>query len=236
MDLGAEFLRLDEGAAGERRAGDAGREAEIVLDPRARPGLAAIGARVENDDARGPRTPRRRRWRGRPDRRRRWRHRRRLPARARGTMRKRPRQRRLARIAEDGAVRDHDQRHVLRRRRVALDDVARLGVGRRVEEVMGMAVPVEEILEPGDGGRCRRADEHRAAGAGADQRDAAQDERAHDALAELGLGDQQRPEVLGRDRAAPRPRPRHGRRPAPAGRTACRPRPGTGPDPARPPA
>ena len=64
---------------------------------------------------------------------------------------------------------------------------------------MGIAVPAEEILEPGDAGRCRRADEDRAAGAGADQRDPAEDERAHDALAKLGLGDQQRPEVLRRD-------------------------------------
>ena len=38
---GAELLRLHDGALGEVAAGDAGREAEVVLDPRAGPGLAA---------------------------------------------------------------------------------------------------------------------------------------------------------------------------------------------------
>ncbi len=44
-----------------------------------------------------------------------------------------------------------------------------------------------------------RADQHRAADAALDQADPAQDQRAHDALAELGLGDQQRAQFLRRD-------------------------------------
>ncbi len=65
---------------------------------------------------------------------------------------------------------------------------------------------------PGAGGRCalrkfcrrkhvrrlRAADQHGAARAGFDQPDAAQDQRAHDAFAEVRLGDDQRAQLLGR--------------------------------------
>ncbi len=49
-DLGAEFLRLAERAAGERQARNAGRKAEIVLDARRCPGLAAERALIQHDD------------------------------------------------------------------------------------------------------------------------------------------------------------------------------------------
>ena len=48
MHLGAEFLRLDEGAAGQRLPGNAGRKAQIVFDARAGAGLAAERARIEH--------------------------------------------------------------------------------------------------------------------------------------------------------------------------------------------
>ena len=48
-DLHAEFQRLIEGPAGERHAGDAGGEAEIILDARRRAGLSAKGAGIEHD-------------------------------------------------------------------------------------------------------------------------------------------------------------------------------------------
>ena len=48
-DLGAELLRLGEGAAGQRLAGNAGGKAEIVLDARRGAGLAADGALIEHD-------------------------------------------------------------------------------------------------------------------------------------------------------------------------------------------
>ena len=51
QDLGAELLRLHERAAGQRLPRDSGREAEVVLDARARAGLAAERAAVEHDDA-----------------------------------------------------------------------------------------------------------------------------------------------------------------------------------------
>ncbi len=50
QDLGAEFLRLHERAAGERRAGNAGRKAEVILDARAGARLAAVRSAVEHDD------------------------------------------------------------------------------------------------------------------------------------------------------------------------------------------
>jgi hypothetical protein len=46
----AELLRLVERAAGQRAAGNARREPEIVLDARGRAGLAAEGARIEHGD------------------------------------------------------------------------------------------------------------------------------------------------------------------------------------------
>jgi hypothetical protein len=49
-DVGAEFLRLNESARGQRLAGDSGRKAEVVLDPGAGPRLPAVGAGVENRD------------------------------------------------------------------------------------------------------------------------------------------------------------------------------------------
>ena len=46
--LGAELLRLREGASGELLAGDAGRKAEIVLDPRAGSCLPARRIRLDH--------------------------------------------------------------------------------------------------------------------------------------------------------------------------------------------
>ena len=48
-ELRAELLRLHERAAREELARDAGREAEVVLDPRARSGLAAGRAGLEHE-------------------------------------------------------------------------------------------------------------------------------------------------------------------------------------------
>ena len=57
-DGGAELLGLDHGPVGQLRAGDAGREAEVVLDPRRGAGLPAGGDRVERRPS--PALPRRR--------------------------------------------------------------------------------------------------------------------------------------------------------------------------------
>ena len=49
-DVGAKFLRLIEGAGGERQAAYAGRKAKVVFDPGAGPGLTAVTTGVENRD------------------------------------------------------------------------------------------------------------------------------------------------------------------------------------------
>ena len=61
-----------------------------------------------------------------------------------------------------------------------------------------MAVAAQEIDQPKHVRIAFRADDDRT-GAGLDQADAAQDQRAHDALAKIGLGDQQRAQPLGRN-------------------------------------
>ena len=54
-----------------------------------------------------------------------------------------------------------------------------------------MAVAGQEILQPQHVGVVGAADDDRPAGAALEQADAAQDQRAHDPLAEFGLLDQQ---------------------------------------------
>ena len=64
---------------------------------------------------------------------------------------------------------------------------------------MRNAVAAEEVAQAHDVGRRRRTDQHRAAGAGLDQPHAPQDQRAHDPLAEIGFGNQQRTQPVVRD-------------------------------------
>ncbi len=65
--------------------------------------------------------------------------------------------------------------------------------------MMRIAVAGQKALETNDTGGIRRTDQHRPAGSAPDQADAAQNERAHDALAEIGLSDHQRAQPFGRD-------------------------------------
>ena len=62
---------------------------------------------------------------------------------------------------------------------------------------MGIAVAREEALQPYRVGAGRRTDEYRATSTRFDQGYAAEDERAHHALAEFGFGDQQRAQAVG---------------------------------------
>ena len=115
-------------------------------------------------------------------------------------------------IAQHRAVGADRERQILGARRVALDERARVGVVRGIEHLVRNAVAGQEIAQPRDVRRAGRADQHRAARAGLDQRHAAQDQRAHDLLAE------RRPRrsaarAAARDRsAAPRRRPPRCRR------------------------
>ena len=62
-----------------------------------------------------------------------------------------------------------------------------------------MAVAAEKIDQPQHVAVLVMADDHRTTGARLDQPDTPQDQGAHDPLAELGLGDQQRAQLLGGD-------------------------------------
>ena len=64
----AELVRLDRGALGELGSRDAGREAEVVLDPGRRARLSARCAQRRRRSCRDPPTPRTRPRRGRPGR------------------------------------------------------------------------------------------------------------------------------------------------------------------------
>ena len=70
-DLGAEPPRLQQRASRQRVAGDARREAEVVLDPRRRPGLASRAPRTRSRSSAAPPTRRTRQRRDRQARRRR---------------------------------------------------------------------------------------------------------------------------------------------------------------------
>ena len=80
----------------------------------------------------------------------------------------------------------------------AVDQGLRLRIDRGIELLIGMAVARQEALEPQHVGIVGAADDDRAAGPGFDQADPAQDQGPHDALADFGLADKQRPQPLGR--------------------------------------
>ncbi len=69
----------------------------------------------------------------------------------------------------------------------AFEQGPRAGIGLGVERLVGMPVAPEESGQPKHVGMVRPADDHRSAGAGLEEPDAAEDERAHDALPELGF-------------------------------------------------
>jgi len=100
---------------------------------------------------------------------------------------------------QHGAVGTDDERQAAALGCVAGDQIARFVLARRVQQMMRIAVAAEKALQPDHIRRSRGPDQHRAARAGLDQADATQDEGAHDALAQLGFGDQQRANLVGRD-------------------------------------
>ncbi len=195
-DLRAELLRLHEGAAGQRRARNAGRKSQVVLDARARAGLAAIGAAVEHDDIESLRGGVHRG--GEPG----------------GTgaddgdveqflaladveHAEATAERRLARVLQHRAV-GTDGKHVADRGAVLLDQRLGVRIVAGVEHVVRHAVAPQEVLQREQRRRLRPADQHCAARAGLDQRHAPQDQCADDAFAEIGLGDDQRAQLLRR--------------------------------------
>ena len=81
----------------------------------------------------------------------------------------------------------------------ALDQGLRAGIGLWVEALMRMAVAGQKAFETQNIAIIGAADDDRAAGAGLEQANPAQDQGAHDALAELGLFDHQIAQPARRD-------------------------------------
>ena len=65
--------------------------------------------------------------------------------------------------------------------------------------MMRIAVAGEKALKPDHVRGARRADQHGAGRAALEQGHPPKDERPHDALAEIGFGDQERTQAFGRD-------------------------------------
>jgi hypothetical protein len=106
----------------------------------------------------------------------------------------------LRRIAEDRAIGRDDERQLIGIGFVAREQRRRFRVRVGIEHLMRLAVAGQEIVEAQEVSVVGRADQDRPADGGlGDQIDSAQDQRAGDALAELGLGDEHGAEPVGRD-------------------------------------
>ena len=86
-----------------------------------------------------------------------------------------------------------------RRRDVAADQRRGVRILLGIDHPEGSPVASEEGGQPGDLGRPEWPDDHRASEADLDHRHVAQEQRPHDAFAELGLGDEQRAKLVGRN-------------------------------------
>ena len=78
----------------------------------------------------------------------------------------------------------------------AFNQRAGLGIRLGVEPLAGMAVAGEKAFEPKHVAVAGVADNHRSARSGLQQADPPQDQGAHNALANLGLGDEHRPHAF----------------------------------------
>jgi len=72
-------------------------------------------------------------------------------------------------------------------REKALDQGLRTGIGLWVEPLMRVPIAGKETFEAQNIGMIRAADDHRPAGTRIEKANTAQDQGAHDALAQLGL-------------------------------------------------
>ncbi len=104
----------------------------------------------------------------------------------------------LGRIPKELPARTEHDRKLFRRYLEALNEGLGAGISGRVEPLVGMAVPAEEIDEAKHVGVGLVADDD-GAGTRFDQSNPAQDQRTHDALAKLRLGDQQCAKPVGGD-------------------------------------
>jgi hypothetical protein len=185
----AELLRLHEGASGQRLARDAGGKSQVVLDARAGASLAAECATVDHDHLQplgcrvhGGRQSSRSGANdcdveqfivcGRVD------H---TQAARELVFGRRPQQRTIG----------TDDQDLVGCRTGLLEQRGGIAVLLDIQHAVRMRVPTQEALQPQHVRRLGPTDQHRSAGTGLDQGDATQDHRAHDALAEVRLRDDQ---------------------------------------------
>ena len=182
-ELGAELLGLQDGAVGQLGAGDAGREAEIVLDARRRPGLAAGGERVQRERVESLRRAV---------------HRRReaggagadddqvadLVLRARERQPEELRELDVARVAQHLAPAPDDHRGLLGGDAELAQQRLGVRVLLEVDPVVWQAVARGELADPARVGRVARADDAKARPQ-PDEHGPAQEERAQDQVAEV---------------------------------------------------
>ena len=76
------------------------------------------------------------------------------------------------------------------------DQRLRLRIGLRIEPLMRVTIALEKALQPKHVAVLGASDDHRSTGSALEETDATQDEGAHDPLSELGLRDQQGPQLL----------------------------------------
>src|SRR6476646_4046705 len=189
-DLSTELERLVEGAAGKCHARDAGRKAEIVLNPRRSARLSAECTLVEHEDRKAlgrsidsggkPRRP--------------------------GADHRYIEDHLWIKLGGDAendpglsvrgsfqhrSIRTNHQRQLVREYAETFHHGAAVGVIRGIEHRVGIAVATEKTFKP-DELRCARlANQHRADAALLDESDATKDERSHENLANIGRADHQ---------------------------------------------
>ena len=91
----------------------------------------------------------------------------------------------LAGVAQHATVRAQNDRELARVDLEALEQGPRIDFGVGVEPLVRVPVAREEAFQPEHVGMRCAADDHRSSRSGLEQADAAQDQRAHDALAQL---------------------------------------------------
>jgi hypothetical protein len=187
----AEFLGLHESPAREGLPRDAGGKTKVVLDTRAGAGLAAEGAAIEHDHVQAFR---RCVHRG-------------CQAGGAGTDHghveqlialggvhhaKATRQCIFGRVNQDRAVGAYGQQLA---GAVLFEQRRGVGIFRRIDQVIGVAVATQKVFEPRHVGRLWLADEHRSARARFNERHAPQNQRAGNAFAKIRFGHEQRAQL-----------------------------------------
>ena len=196
--LGSELFRLRECAGRQLLAGDPGGEAEVVLDAGARARLTPGGGGLEHENVESLRRAV---------------HRGRESGRSRADDHQVAQLGAIDRIVEAqaggelliGRIPQHigattdghgDVGHADRE---AIEQVLDARVAVQVEVGVGMAVAGEELLDPEGPGTVHRSDEHDVAQAACDQLPPAQQEGAHEDLAQLAVGLHQREQMVAID-------------------------------------